>query len=92
MFQKLLQPSEFARLLACTASSAILAVGLSGCQLTSSDITGSLGDKAETSRSADPRRDLETYQERYRANPKELILLKYYANAIAHLFDDASVA
>jgi glycerol-3-phosphate O-acyltransferase len=25
----------------------------------------------------------------YRANPKELILLKYYANAIAHLFDKA---
>ena len=26
----------------------------------------------------------------YRANPKELILLKYYANAIAHLFDKAA--
>jgi glycerol-3-phosphate O-acyltransferase len=26
----------------------------------------------------------------YRANPKELILLKYYANAIAHLFDTAA--
>jgi Flp pilus assembly protein TadD len=71
MFQKLFQPSEFARLLACTACSAILALGLSGCQLTSSDITGSLGEKPETSRSADPRRDLEVYQERYRANPKD---------------------
>jgi glycerol-3-phosphate O-acyltransferase len=26
----------------------------------------------------------------YRANPTELILLKYYANAIAHLFDKAT--
>jgi glycerol-3-phosphate O-acyltransferase len=26
----------------------------------------------------------------YRANPKELVLLKYYANAIAHLFDKAA--
>ena len=28
----------------------------------------------------------------YRANPKELILLQYYANAIAHLFDKAAEA
>jgi glycerol-3-phosphate O-acyltransferase len=28
----------------------------------------------------------------YRANPKELVLLKYYANAIAHLFGDATKA
>jgi len=54
MFQKLLQPSEFARLLACTASSAILALALSGCQLTSSDITGSLGEKAGNCAVADP--------------------------------------
>lgn len=27
----------------------------------------------------------------YRANPKELILLKYYANAIVHLFEDAEM-
>ncbi len=82
MFQKLLQPSEFARLLACTASSAILAVGLSGCQLTSSDITGSLGEKAETSRSADPRRDVETSQERYRANPKDAEAALQYGKAL----------
>jgi glycerol-3-phosphate O-acyltransferase len=28
----------------------------------------------------------------YRANPEELILLKYYANAIVHLFEDAAEA
>jgi glycerol-3-phosphate O-acyltransferase len=26
----------------------------------------------------------------YRANPKELVLLKYYANAIVHLFENAA--
>jgi glycerol-3-phosphate O-acyltransferase len=26
----------------------------------------------------------------YRANPQELMLLKYYANAIVHLFEDAA--
>jgi len=82
MFHKLLQPSEFARLFACTASSAILALGLCGCQLTSSDITGSLGEKVETSRSADPRRDLETYQERYRANPKDAEAALQYGKAL----------
>ena len=82
MFQKLLQPSEFARLLACTSCQAILALTLSGCQLTSSDITGSLGEKAETSRSADPRRDLETYQERYRSNPKDADAALHFGKAL----------
>ena len=82
MFQKLLQPSEFARLLACTASSAILALGLCGCQITSSDVTGSLGDKAETSRSADPRRDVEVAEARYRANPKDTDAALQYGKAL----------
>src|SRR6266545_4595251 len=84
MFQKLLQPSEFARLLACTASSAILALGLCSCQtaITSSDVTGSLGDKAETSRAADPRRELDLYQERYRANPKDADAALQYGKAL----------
>src|SRR5436190_19754745 len=82
MFQKLLQPSEFARLLSCSASSAILALGLCGCQITSSDVTGSLGDKAETSRPADPRRDVEVYQERYRANPQDDEAALQYGKAL----------
>ena len=83
MLQKLFQPSEFARLLACTASSTILALGLSGCQLTSSDITGSLGDKVETSRSGDPRREhLEISQERFRANPKDADAALQYGRAL----------
>ena len=61
---------------------AILALGLCGCQITSSDVTGSLGDKAETSRPADPRRDVEVYQERYRANPKDADAALQYGKAL----------
>jgi len=82
MFQKLFQPSEFVRLLTCGASSAILALGLCGCQLTSSDVTGSLGDKAETSRSADPRRDVEVAEARYRANLKDADAALQYGKAL----------
>jgi Flp pilus assembly protein TadD len=82
MFQRLFQPSEFSRLLAWSASSAILALGLCGCQLTASDVTGSLGDKAEASRPADPRRDVEVFQERYRANPKDADAALHYGKAL----------
>ncbi len=82
MFQKLLQPYESARLLALTATSVILVWGLCGCQLTSSDVTGSLGDKAEASRSTDPRRDVEVYAERYRANPKDADAALRYGKAL----------
>ena len=82
MFQKILQPSESSRLFALTATSVILALGLCGCQLTSSDVTGSLGDKADTSRSADPRRDVDTTAARYRANPKDADAALQYGKAL----------
>ena len=84
MFQKPFQPSELARLFALTATSAILALGLCSCQtaLTSSDVTGSLGDTTETSRPADPRRDLDLYSERYRANPKDPDAALQYGKAL----------
>jgi len=82
MFQKTFQPSRVARLLACT-SSLILALGLGGCQTSGpSDITGSLGEKAEPSRAADPRREVELYQERYRANPKDADAALKYGKAL----------
>ncbi len=71
--------------LAGTVSSAILLIGLAACQTSgpSPDITGSLGDTAESSRaSADPRRDLETYRERARANPKDADAALQYAKAL----------
>ena len=56
---------------------------LCGCQTSAiSDITGALGDKAETGRAADPRRDVESYQERYRANPKDVDAALQYAKAL----------
>jgi Flp pilus assembly protein TadD len=66
------QQCSLARLLASAAVTAILAVGLGGCQ-TMSDITGSLSSNAEASTrpEADPRRAVEVYGERYRANPKD---------------------
>ena len=75
MRQKLLYPPRLARLLACT-STLILALGLGACQTSGlSDITGSIDERADTGRASDPRRDVELYQERYRANPQPVRLL-----------------
>src|SRR6202048_1334291 len=75
------QQSSVARLLASAAVAAILAVGLGGCQ-TTSDITGSLSPKAETGPDADPRRSVEVYGERYRANPKDADAAQLYGQAL----------
>jgi Flp pilus assembly protein TadD len=73
MFQKSIQSPRVARRLAGTATAFILAVALCSCQTAGdiSDVTGSLGEKADVKRSADPRRDVELAQERFRANPKD---------------------
>src|ERR1700735_4301910 len=75
------QQSSLARLLASAALTAILAVGLGGCQ-TTSDITGSLSSKAEASPDSDPRRAVEVYGERYRANPKDADAALAYGQAL----------
>ena len=83
MLQKLLQPSHFAKLFARGASPAILLLGLCSCQTAAtSDITGSLGEKVEASRAADPRREVELNQERYRANPKDADAALKYGTAL----------
>jgi Flp pilus assembly protein TadD len=72
-----------ARHLASIVSSAILVLGLCSCQTDgASDITGSLGEKAEASRAADPRRDLDSYGDRYRANPGDADAALQYAKAL----------
>jgi Flp pilus assembly protein TadD len=82
MLQKLSHPPRAARLLACT-SILILALGLGSCQTSGlSDITGSIDEKAETSRASDPRRDVELYQDRYRANPKDVDAALKYGKAL----------
>src|SRR6267142_788978 len=77
------QQSSLARLLASAAVTAILAVGLGGCQ-TMSDITGSITSKAEASPApdADPRRSVDAYGERYRANPKDADAALRYGQAL----------
>jgi Flp pilus assembly protein TadD len=47
-----------------------------------SDVTGSIGDKAETSQSADVRRDVGPLRERYRANPKDAAVALEYGKAL----------
>jgi Flp pilus assembly protein TadD len=77
------QQCSLARLLASAAVTAILAAGLGGCQ-TMSDITGSVTSKAEPgpSAEADPRRAVEVYGERYRANPKDADAALAYGQAL----------
>jgi Flp pilus assembly protein TadD len=77
------QQSSLARFLASAAVTAILAAGLGGCQ-TMSDITGSITSKAEASPApdADPRRAVEVYGERYRANPKDADAALRYGQAL----------
>jgi Flp pilus assembly protein TadD len=73
----------FARLLAFAASSAILALGLCGCQTDgTSDITGALGEKTEASRASDPHRDVEAYRDRFRTNPNDAGAALQYGKAL----------
>jgi len=77
------QQSSLARLLASAAMTAILAAGLGGCQ-TMSDITGSITSKSEPAPGpdADPRRAVDAYGDRYRANPKDLEAALAYGQAL----------
>src|SRR3954447_20928205 len=80
------QQSSLARLLASAAVTATLAAGLGGCQ-SMSDITGSITSskteaKAEASADGDPRRAVEVYGERYRANPKDADAALAYGQAL----------
>src|SRR3954468_14305054 len=80
------QQSSLARLLASAAVTAILGAGLGGCQ-TMADITGSItssksDSKAEANPDADPRRAVEVYGERYRANSKDADAALRYGQAL----------
>jgi len=75
------QHCSLARLLASAAVTALLASGLGGCQ-TMSDVTGSITSKAAPSPDADPRRSVDVYGERYRANPKDADAALAYGQAL----------
>lgn len=75
------QPPRFARLVASAALTALLAAGLGGCQ-TMSDVTGSLGPRAEAPPPATPQRAAEAYGDRYRANMKDANAALAYGQAL----------
>jgi Flp pilus assembly protein TadD len=72
-----------ARFLTTAAVTAVLAAGLGGCQ-TMSDITGSLTSSSSKAQAVpeDPRRAVEVYGERYRANPKDAEAALGYGQAL----------
>ncbi|MBN9007707.1 MAG: tetratricopeptide repeat protein [Rhizobiales bacterium] len=74
-----------ARLFASAAMTAIVAVGLGGCQTTGMpDITGSLGAraKAEANPEVEARRAVDVYGDRFRANPKDADAALNYGRAL----------
>src|SRR5689334_11293396 len=75
-----LQPPR-PRFLASAALTALLAVGLCGCQ-TLSDVTGSLAARTEPTPQVDPQRAAETYGDRYRANPRDANAALAYGQAL----------
>ena len=84
MPQNLLQPFRFTRLLACTATSAILVLGLCGCQTAGvvrhHGVAGRKGRNQPPA--ADPRREVELARDRFRANPKDADAALQYGKAL----------
>jgi Flp pilus assembly protein TadD len=82
MLQRSLKPSCLAKRVASLAASAVVVLALCSCQtIELSDVTGSLGDKTEKG-AADPRRDVDLYRERVRANPKDADAALQYGSAL----------
>ena len=80
MYPSLPRPLGLARFRAVTAVSAVVFLGLCGCQTDGlSDITGSLGNKAEK---ASATQSLEVYRDRYRAHPEDKDAALNYGKAL----------
>jgi Flp pilus assembly protein TadD len=78
-----LQRHGNARSLASKALSTLLVLGLCSCQTDGlSDVTGSLGDKGEKARTAEPARGLDYYRDRFRANPADADAALSYGKAL----------
>src|SRR3954447_3668193 len=75
------RPCSLSRYLASAAITAMLAAGLGGCQ-TMGDISGALTAKTEANLDSDPRRAVDAYGERYRANPKDADAAMRYGQAL----------
>jgi Flp pilus assembly protein TadD len=76
--------SSLARSLVSAVLTATVAATLAGCKTAGmSDITGSIGgNKSEAAVEADPRQAVDTYGERYRANPKNPEAALRYGQAL----------
>ncbi|WMT74192.1 tetratricopeptide repeat protein [Bradyrhizobium sp. Ash2021] len=79
---------HLARYLASAALTALLAAGLGGCQ-TMSDVTGAITSRGDAKSDFkpeavpdDPRRAVEAYGDRYRANPKDADAALAYGQAL----------
>ena len=59
----------------------MLAAGLGGCQ-TVSDITGSISSRSPPNPDTDPKRAVDYWGERYRANPKDANTALAYGQAL----------
>ncbi|MGC1530518.1 MAG: tetratricopeptide repeat protein, partial [Bradyrhizobium sp.] len=80
MYPRLPRPLGLARFRAVPVLSAILLLGLCGCQTDGlSDITGSLGDKAEKTA---PAHSLDFYHDRYHAHPDDAEAALSYGKAL----------
>jgi Flp pilus assembly protein TadD len=80
MYPSLPRPPGLTRYRAVTVLSAVLLLGLGGCQTDGlSDITGSLGDKAEKT---SPAQSLDTLRDRYRAHPDDKDAALAYGKAL----------
>src|SRR5664279_5435883 len=83
MLKRAFKQSRFGRPISAVAGATIMALGLCGCQTTApSDITGSLGDTADTSHVTTSRTDLDRYRERFRANPGDAGAALQYGRAL----------
>jgi Flp pilus assembly protein TadD len=84
MLRQLLQQYCSTKLLASAAFSAILVAGLCSCQTTdgTSDITGSLGETTQATRTAGAKHELESYRDRFRSNPKDADAALQYGTAL----------
>ena len=72
-----------ARFLASTVLPAILVLGLCSCQTDGlSDVTGSLGDKAEKNQPVEPAHGLDFYRDRSRASPQDADAALSYGKAL----------
>jgi Flp pilus assembly protein TadD len=68
--------------LATTAAAAVLVLSVGGCKTTSDDITGSISEARAPTTEAEWRSALETYGERYHANPGDAQAAIAYARAL----------